>query len=99
MQYFKAVIESAVVGVRKPNPEIFRLGVDALEMKPQEVIVIGDSFDKDVVPASNLGCNTVWIKGVEWDEGKKHDESIPTRIIPSISLLAEAIDSICYSFN
>ena len=33
-RYFKAIIESAVVGVRKPDPAIFALGVDALGMKP-----------------------------------------------------------------
>ena len=36
-KYFKGVIESAVVGVRKPNPTLFKLGVDALELMPEEV--------------------------------------------------------------
>ena len=45
---FKGIIESAVVGVRKPNPTLFRLGVDALELLPNEVLVIGDSLRKDI---------------------------------------------------
>lgn len=94
LQYFKEIIESAVVGVRKPNPEIFRLGVDALGLKPQEVIVVGDSYDKDIIPASTIGCKTVWIKGVEWDEGKVHDETIPSQIITSIIDLPIAIDKL-----
>ena len=39
-RYFRAIIESAVVGVRKPDPAIFRLGIDALGLPPQEVLVI-----------------------------------------------------------
>lgn len=58
---FKDVIESAVVGVRKPDPEIFRLGVKALGLEPQETIMIGDSQDKDIIPAQSIGCHTVQI--------------------------------------
>ena len=53
---FKGIIESAVVGVRKPNPTLFRLGVDALEMPAERVLVVGDSLRKDIEPAEHLGC-------------------------------------------
>lgn len=65
--YFRGVIESAVVGVRKPNPTIFMLGVVALDLKPQEVLVVGDSLRKDILPARTIGCHTAWIKGRGWD--------------------------------
>ena len=55
---FKDVIESAVVGIRKPDPEIFRLGVRALGLEPQETIMIGDSLEKDILPAQSIGCQT-----------------------------------------
>ena len=42
---FDHIIESAVVGVRKPDPRIFQLGVEALGMKADEVTVVGDSID------------------------------------------------------
>jgi len=58
---FKDVVESAVVGVRKPDPEIFRLGVKALGLEPQETIMIGDSLDKDIIPAQAIGCHTIQI--------------------------------------
>lgn len=65
-RYFKGVIESAVVGVRKPNPTLFRLGVDALEIEASNVVVIGDSLRKDIEPAESLGCKVLWIKGKGW---------------------------------
>lgn len=66
--YFEKVIESAVVGIRKPDPRIFALGVEALGMKPEDVIVVGDSLDKDIIPAKSLGCRTVWFRGEPWNE-------------------------------
>lgn len=65
-KYFRDIIESAVVGVRKPDPQIFRLGVESLAMKPEEVVVIGDSLKKDILPAESIGCHTFWIKGKGW---------------------------------
>ena len=65
-RYFRDIIESAVVGVRKPDPKIFQLGVDALALKPEEVLVIGDSYKKDIVPAESIGCHVAWIKGKGW---------------------------------
>ena len=80
---FSHVIESAVVGVRKPDPRIFSLGVEALGMKPEEVVVVGDSFTKDILPAKAVGCKTIWIKGEGWTD-ENFDETIPNRIITSL---------------
>lgn len=65
-EYFKAVIESARVGVRKPDPAIFRLGAEALGLPPEEILVIGDSMDNDILPAASLGCRTLLIDGRPW---------------------------------
>lgn len=58
---FKDVVESAVVGVRKPDPQIFRLGVAALGLEPAEIVMIGDSPEKDILPAQSIGCQTIQI--------------------------------------
>lgn len=65
-RYFKKVVESAVVGVRKPDPAIFRFGVEALGLQPEEVLVVGDSYRKDIVPAESIGCHVLWLKGKGW---------------------------------
>ncbi len=65
-RYFRSIIESAVVGVRKPDPRIFQLGVDALGLTPPQVLVIGDSYKKDIVPAESIGCKVAWLKGKGW---------------------------------
>lgn len=76
---FKGIIESSVVGIRKPNPTLFRLGVDALELLPQEVLVVGDSLRKDIEPAEQLGCQTLWLKGKGWtadEDNQTHPHTI-----------------------
>ena len=67
-RFFPIIIESAVVGVRKPDPQIFRLGVEALQMRTDEVVVIGDSYDKDIIPANTVGCQAIWLKNTGWSE-------------------------------
>lgn len=87
--YFKAIIESAVVGVRKPDPAIFALGVEALGLRPDEVIVVGDSFRKDIAPARSLGCQVAWLKGKGWtpDEDAQTDPSQISSLNDLIDLL------------
>jgi len=65
---FPVIIESAVVGVRKPDPQLFELGLKALQLNADEVVVIGDSYDKDIIPATTLGCQTIWLKNTGWNE-------------------------------
>lgn len=80
--YFKKIIESAVVGVRKPDPKIFTLGVEALGFKPEEVLVFGDSYSKDIIPAEKAGCQVMWIKGKGWT--KEEDDTFHPNIIRSL---------------
>lgn len=99
LEYFQRVIESAVVGVRKPDPQIFQLGVDALrdvmgktaeELPASNILVVGDSYSKDIIPATKIGCQTVWMKGIGWGE-ETVDESVPTHIIYNIGELLKVI--------
>ena len=86
---FKGIIESAVVGVRKPNPTLFKLGVDALELEPDEVLVVGDSQRKDIEPAERLGCHVLWLKGKGWtdeEDRQTHPHTI-TRVTQVLDLL------------
>lgn len=68
LEFFDDIIESAVVGVRKPDPAIFGLGVDKLGIDAANIVVIGDSHSKDIVPASKNGCQTIWLKGIGWGD-------------------------------
>lgn len=63
---FSQIIESAVVGIRKPDSRIFQMGVEAMGLQPEEVLVVGDSLEKDIAPAQHIGCKTAWLEGEGW---------------------------------
>jgi HAD superfamily hydrolase (TIGR01549 family) len=85
---FQDVIESAVVGIRKPDPRIFSLGVKSLKLAPEEVMVVGDSYYKDIQPALRAGCHAIWLKGEGWTD-QEYDESVPDRVITDLDQLLE----------
>ena len=66
-KFFAEIIESAEVGIRKPDPEIYRLAIKKTGLTPHEVIIIGDSYKNDIAPANILGCPSIWLKGKGWD--------------------------------
>lgn len=88
--FFCDVIESAQVGIRKPDPRLYALGVEALRKNvlPQhldesEILVVGDSISKDILPAKSLGCKTAWFKGEGWKK-EPVDETIPDFVITDL---------------
>lgn len=78
LKFFDKIIESAVVGVRKPDPAIFGLGVEELGLPASNIVVIGDSHAKDIVPASKNGCQTIWLQGPGWGD---EDENATADIV------------------
>jgi putative hydrolase of the HAD superfamily len=92
--YFKEIIESSVVGIRKPDPALFALGVEALLLPAEEIVVIGDSYRKDIYPSSTLGCRTIWIKNICWEEEPVIDGHAPTATIGSIEQVPDIITDI-----
>lgn len=86
---FSAVIESAVVGVRKPDPRLFALGIEALGIEARNITVVGDSIAKDIIPAKSLGCLTVWLRGEPWEDDPDDIGAQADRIITTLSELCE----------
>ena len=93
LTFFERVVESAVVGVRKPDPAIYRLGVEATGCSPVEVLVVGDSYGKDIVPAGQVGCRTVWLKGKGWTS-ETVDESLPDAVITTLPQLLDLLPQV-----
>jgi HAD superfamily hydrolase (TIGR01509 family) len=56
---FEAIITSGDVGYRKPHALVFETALRRLDLLPQDVLMVGDSYENDVVPAANLGMTAV----------------------------------------
>ena len=65
MELFDLVVESSVEGIRKPNPEIYRLTCDRLGVAPDACAFL-DDLGINLKPARQLGMQT--IKVVEEDQ-------------------------------
>jgi putative hydrolase of the HAD superfamily len=63
--FLSVIVDSRRVGLFKPDPAIFRHAAETLERDPGEILMVGDSFDRDVRPAKKIGMKTAWLEGVE----------------------------------
>ena len=58
MSIFDHVIESSIAGIRKPNPEIYMMSCDALNVSPDQCIYL-DDLGINLKPARELGMTTI----------------------------------------
>lgn len=49
------------MGLMKPNPEFFSVALRAVGVRPDEAVMVGDTYANDIEPAAALGMRTVWI--------------------------------------
>ncbi len=88
-KYFTSIVDSAIIGFRKPNPKIFEITLNELGVNPKDAVMIGDSYTNDIVPANSIGCKTIWINNKGWDEQIEFNKA--DFIIKSIKELPEIL--------
>lgn len=71
LDVFENVVESAVVGIRKPEPQIYRLALERAGIDSKDAVIIGDSIKNDIIPANIIGCEAYWLQGKGWDNEEK----------------------------
>ena len=57
-----AIVDSKVVGLRKPDAAIFSLALSSLGCAPEAVAYVGDSYNQDIRPAKQLGLMAIWLR-------------------------------------
>lgn len=69
-KYVTTITTSEEVGVKKPNPKIFFKALDKAKTKPQNSIMIGDSFEADIQGAKKIGMKTLYFndKNITFDD-------------------------------
>src|SRR5215470_419684 len=58
---FRHVISSADLGVRKPDPRIFRAAIETVGVGASDAWHVGDSWESDVLGAHAAGVFPVWL--------------------------------------
>lgn len=60
-RWFDPILVSAALGIRKPNPRIFEMALEAWGTPPEAVVVVGDTLGADVLGAQLTGMRSVWL--------------------------------------
>jgi len=74
-KFFDVMLDSKVVNISKPNPEIFSLAIKNLNSQPEDTIVIGDSYTRDILPSKAIGCKTVWLNKKSCEDFNKAESA------------------------
>jgi len=69
--FFDDVVTSESVGVEKPNPEIYKIAMDRLDVTAGTSVMIGNSFDTDIMGAYNAGIQSMIINSEITPEQQK----------------------------
>ncbi len=65
--HLSLVVDSRRIGISKPDPAIYQYAADKMDHAPEVMMMIGDSLERDVVPAKKIGMKTAWL---ETDDGR-----------------------------
>ena len=71
--FFDSVYDSESIGVKKPNPLIFNHALKDSNSIAKESLMIGDSFEADILGSLSVGMNAIHY--INFDE-KEHDKCI-----------------------
>ena len=63
--YFEIIIVSGEVGIGKPDPRIFDLALEQLNVEPEKAVMVGDSLSRDIHGAQKAGGKEIWINRCE----------------------------------
>lgn len=66
--FFDQIINSEMAGVKKPHPYIFELALNKANVDPVHTLMIGDSFEADI-----LGAKTARMQVLHFNSNKESD--------------------------
>ncbi len=80
------VVESAHVGLEKPDPRIYRLAAERLGLRAGEIVMVGDNFDRDVRAARSAGLRAIWLRR---GDAPAPEAGVAERVVSALSELGE----------
>lgn len=59
-RWFRYRFFSCQIGAKKPNEKIFQYGLKLLKLNKNEVLMIGDSLERDIQGSRKVGIDAIW---------------------------------------
>jgi putative hydrolase of the HAD superfamily len=75
LPFLGVVVDSSILGIRKPDPRIWTTAIQKAGVTPEETVIVGDSYKNDIAPGREIGARTVWYRGKEWSGGDPDREA------------------------
>jgi putative hydrolase of the HAD superfamily len=85
---FGAVVISGETGVGKPDPSAFALVLTQLGVAPEDAVMVGDSWKRDVAGARAVGMAAVWLSAGQ--AAPTLDDSVT--VVESVADVVDALD-------
>lgn len=91
--YFDFILTSAALGLRKPNPRIFQIGLEWWKLPAERVAMVGDTLGADILGAQLSGLAGIWItRRADTPANQAHRNTIlPDAQISTLSQLPELL--------
>lgn len=89
--YFHHVFSSSDIGYEKPHPKFFQYIQQELNLEESELVMIGNSCEKDIRGAKSVAWKTIWFK--ENNESHKECEQADATVY-HMSALLEILENI-----
>ena len=83
-EYFDVILVSELVGMKKPDPQIFNKALEQLHTLPQESVFMGDHPENDVKGAKNVGMKGIWKRDFQWSNVDADDIVDDLAEVPSV---------------
>lgn len=87
-KYISGYFCKANLGVDKGSPDFFVAIMEKLELSNEQIVMVGDTLDKDIRPAKRLGIEAIWFN----EEKKPHRCEAPTVQIFELTSLCRMFD-------
>jgi len=88
---FAAGVEATLIG--KPSRDFFTLAASSMELKPSEVLMVGDDIEADIKGAQDAGMRAVLVKTGKYRQGDLDRGISPDGVIESVAQLSEWLAS------
>lgn len=91
--YLDLILTSAALGIRKPNPRIFQIALEGLNVSPSQAVMVGDTLGADILGAHNAGMYAIWItRRADTAANRAHLDTIqPDATIHALAELPELL--------
>ena len=90
-QLVDAMVVSEAVGVAKPDPRIFAIAVEAAECAPSATIMLGDSWENDVMGARAAGIAAAWLNRLNVATPSEVDGVIELHALEPVGEMADRL--------